>query len=117
VTRRQRAADELHATLEALDAIHDLIAEGRSAFDEDPDRRGHLSYLWIVVGSRLKNHCAVLDIPRATGRFAEAIAFRQKLAYTRPSKREDDFVWLSSVRDAPTLADEVRETLGALTEG
>jgi hypothetical protein len=73
-----------------------------------------LCYLWIVVGSRLKNHCAVLDVSRATGEFAKAIAFRQKLAYERPSKRDDALMWASSVHDAPRLSQDITETLSAI---
>lgn len=116
MTRQQRAADELHGASEALDAIGDLVAEGRDRFVATADRRGHLCYLWIVVGSRLKNHCAVLDIPRATGEFAKAIAFRQKLAYERPSKRDNDLVWAASVDDAPRLARDIIDTLAAMEE-
>lgn len=81
MTRQQRAVDELHGALEALRAIGELVADGHESFEAEADHRAHLCYLWIVVGSRLKNHCAVLDISRATGEFAKAIAFRQKLAY------------------------------------
>lgn len=116
MTRRQRATDELHGASEALDAIGALVAEGRGQFEASADRRAHLCYLWVVVGSRLKNHCAVLDIPRATGEFARAIAFRQKLAYERPSKRDDELVWTASVEDAPRLARDVAETLTAMRD-
>ena len=114
MTRQQRAADELHGASEALDAIGALVAEGREPFEASADRRAHLCYLWVVVGSRLKNHCAVLDIPRATGEFAKAIAFRQKLAYQRPSKRDDDLLWTASVSDAPRLARDISDTLTAM---
>ena len=116
MTRQQRATDELHGATEVLDAIAALVAEGQRAFDASADRRAHLSYLWIVVGSRLKNHCAVLDIPRATGEFAKAIALRQKLAYARPSKRDDELVWTTSLQDAPRLARDVAETAAAMEQ-
>ncbi len=114
MTRQQRAADELHGASEGLDAIAALVGEGREAFEASADLRAHLSYLWIVVGSRLKNHGAVLDIPRATGEFAKAIAFRQKLAYERPSKRDDVLVWAASVEDAPRLSRDIADTLAAM---
>lgn len=116
MTRQQRAADELHGAREGLDAIAALVAGGRQAFEASGDRRAHLAYLWIVVGSRLKNHCAVLDIPRATGEFARAIALRQKLAYARPSKRDDELVWATSLQDAPGLARDVAETVAAMEQ-
>lgn len=114
MSRQQRAADELHGALEGLEGIAALVEQGRAAFDANPDLQAHLSYLWIVVGSRLKNHCAVLDIPRATGEFAKVIAFRQKLAYERPSKRDDVLVWAASVEDAPRLSRDIADTLAAM---
>lgn len=114
MTRQQRAADELHGASDALASIGSLVSEGRERFEASADRRAHLCYLWIIVGSRLKNHCAVLDIPRATGEFAMAIAFRQKLAYERPSKRDDALVWTASVEDAPKLARDITDTLAAI---
>lgn len=76
MTRQQRrqARVELLAAADALARISELAGEGRERYDLEPDRRGHLRYLWIVVGSRLKNHSTVLDIPRAAGEFAPAIA-------------------------------------------
>lgn len=68
------------------------------------------------MGSRLKNHCVVLDLPRATGEFAKAIAFRQKLAYERPSKRYNELVWAASVEDAPGLARDITDTLVAMAQ-
>lgn len=56
----------------------------------------------------------MLDIPRATGAFAMAIAFRQKLAYERPSKRDDGLVWTASVQEAPKLSRDVTDTLAAI---
>jgi hypothetical protein len=58
--------------------------------------------------------CAVLDIPRATSDFAKAIAFRQKLAYARPSKRDDALVWAASVEDATQLSRDIADTLAAM---
>ncbi len=83
---RRQARAELLAAAEALTDIADLVAEGRERYEASADCRAHLRYLWIVVGSRLKNHGAVLHIPRATGEFAQAIALRDKLAYTAPGR-------------------------------
>ena len=75
-----------------------------------------MRYLWIVVGSRLKNHGTVLGITRAAGEFAPAIALRNKLASTAPGRIDDEQLWVTSVKDAPALANAVTDTLVALHE-
>lgn len=44
-----------------------------------------------------------------------AIAFRQKLAYERPSKRDDRLVWAASVDDAPKISRDITDTLAAIS--
>lgn len=114
--QRLRARAELLAAADALARISALAGEGRERYDREPDRRGHVRYLWIVVGSRLKNHSAVMDIPRATGEFAQAIALRHKLAYTAPDEVDDERVWDTSIADAPVLAAALTQTVAALDE-
>jgi hypothetical protein len=118
VTRQQRrqARIELLAAADALARIAELTGEGRERYDLEADRRGHLRYLWIVVGSRLKNHGTVLDIPRAGGTFAPAIALRNKLAYSAPGHIDDGQVWDTGIEDAPVLAEAVADTLAALDD-
>lgn len=114
--RRREARHELLAAADALTRISELISEGRERYDLEADRRGHVRYLWIVVGSRLKNHSSVLGIARAAGEFAPAIALRNKLAYTAPGRIDDAQVWFTSVEDAPVLTYAVTDTLAALED-
>ncbi|MEX1165110.1 MAG: hypothetical protein WEB03_16180 [Nitriliruptor sp.] len=102
--QRRQARIELWAAEDALARISELTGEGRERYDLEADRRAHLRYLWIVAGSRLKNHSTVLGITRAAGGFAPAIALRNKLAYTAPGRIDDGQVWVTSVEDAPVLA-------------
>jgi hypothetical protein len=65
--RTARVRSELLGALEALGEVAELVADGERAFWESTDRRQRIRYLWIVVGSRLKNYCQLVDIPRAAG--------------------------------------------------
>ena len=112
--RTTRVRTELLAALEALGEVGELVADGEEAFWESTDRRHRARYLWIVVGSRLKNYCQLVDIPRATGEMGQAIAFRHTLAYSVPSRISDDIVWRTSVDDLGRLQEVIRETGQAL---
>ena len=108
------ARAELQGALAALDELAALVREDEGAYASSGDRRARVRYLWIVVGSRLKNYCQVMAIPRAAGPFAQAIGLRHTLAYTRPDRVDDAVVWRTSVLDLPALREAVSETVGAL---
>ncbi|MHB8246638.1 MAG: hypothetical protein ACYDGN_15065 [Acidimicrobiales bacterium] len=108
------AAAELRVALAVLDDLADLVAEGETVFAASADRRARVRQLWIVVGSRLKNYCEVMDIPRATGPFGLAIGFRHILTYGRPDRVDDTIVWLTSLHDLAALRGAVSETLDAV---
>ena len=112
--RLATASAELQGALEALDNLAALVAEGEPAYASSADRRARVRYLWIVVGSRLKNYCQVMAIPRAAGPFGQAIGLRHTLAYARPDRVDDIIVWRTSLHDLPALREAVRETVGAL---
>lgn len=114
--QRRQARREPSAAADAPALIAELIGDGRERYDRDADRHGHVRYLWIVVGSRLKNHGTVLGITRAAGEFAPAIALRNKLAYPAPGRIDDVQLWVTSVEDAPVLASAVTDTLVALDD-
>lgn len=111
--RLATARAELQGTLQALDDLA-ALAEDERAYASSADRRARVLYLWIVVGSRLKNYCQVMAIPRATGSFGQAIGLRHTLAYARPDRVDDTIVWRTSVYDLPILREAVRETMDAL---
>jgi hypothetical protein len=113
--RRGAASSELVAARTALEAILSLVADGRPVFDQSIDRRRHFAYLWIVVGSRLKNHARVLQVARSGGEFGLAIGFRQKLAYSSPEEVDSEVLWRTSVINAPALLRQVEEAIGALS--
>ena len=112
--RLATARAQLQGALQALDDLAALVAEDERAYASSVDRRARVRYLWIVVGSRLKNYCQVMAIPRAAGTFGQAIGLRHTLAYARPDQADDIIVWRTSVHDLPALREAVHETVDAL---
>jgi hypothetical protein len=108
------ARAELLGVLETLDEIAALVVDGQEAYYESLDRRQRVRYLWIVVGSRLKNYCQLMGIARAIGVLGQAIGFRHTLAYMRPTHVDDEIVWRTSRDDLEPLRQAVRETERAL---
>ena len=79
------------------------MTEDESAYESSAHRRARVHYLWIVVGSRLKNYCKVMAISRAAGSFGQAIGLRHILASTGPGQVDDGIVWRTSVNELPAL--------------
>ena len=117
MNREERDAARVHlqVALGALASLADIIGEvGSGASTLSPAIRHQVRYLWIVAGSRLKEHARALGLTRAESGFADAIRFRDKLAYSSPRTIVDAVVWATSVTDGPRLADDVRDALDAL---
>ena len=112
--QRERARTELLVAADVLNRLSVLVAQGRELYDAEADRRAHVRYLWIVVGSRLKNYSAVLSAPRASGTLAHAVGLRQKLAYTAPQRIDDDLVWRTSEDEVLDLSAAISATVEAL---
>jgi hypothetical protein len=108
------ARSELDAVAGALEQLVTVVAEGERAYRLSTDRRGRVRYLWIIVGSRLKNYYQVIGPIDAVGEFAHAIGLRHVLAYRRPDEIDDDIVWSTSVEDLPRLKHAVDEAVTAL---
>jgi hypothetical protein len=116
---QQPAKKELDAGLAALSEIEAFDVAEETAFFENIDRQRHMIYLWIVVGSRLKNYCSLRGIGRASGHLGRAIALRDKLAYSDPAHVAPSIVWTtravgprcrarSPPRLSPDTSDDVR---------
>jgi len=113
--QREDARAHLQVALVALAAVRDAIGEvGSDVAKVSPATRHQVRYLWIVAGSRLKEHARVLGRTRAESGFADAIRFRDKLAYSPPGTIVDAVVWATSVSEGPRLADDVHDALDAL---
>jgi hypothetical protein len=116
VTREQRDGARAHLRI-ALDSLASLLAVidevGPDVSAASPAIRRQVRYLWIVIGSRLKEHARALERTRSKSGFADAIRFRDKLAYSSPGAIVDSVVWETSTSDGPRLADDMRDALDA----
>jgi hypothetical protein len=112
--QRRRARAELATAAAVLDRLAAFVDRDDDGDRSDPDRNGHLRYLWIVVGSRLKNYGVVVRAPRASGRLAGAVALRNKLAYAEPESVNDRRLWGTTVEHARPLATEISDLMAAL---
>lgn len=67
VSAARSGAAERDAAVSALDAITDLVREGRPAFDASAYRRHALAFHWVNVGSQLEQYVRVFndDVPIA----------------------------------------------------
>lgn len=109
------AAGQLSHALEMLARVDALAAQGRSRFDADEATRHQLRYLWIVVGSMLKNYCETLGIERGASVFSPVIGFRHVLAYHAAGQIDDDLVWRFSTTRVAALRDVIIQAQRSLT--
>lgn len=112
-SEREAARSELAAAENALAAVVGLLTPEEQAHDS-AHVRAHARYLWIVVGSRLKNYCAIVGIDRARGTLGAAIAMRHKLAYSDPDQIDDRTVRRATLVDAAVLAAAIEDASAAL---
>jgi hypothetical protein len=105
---------ELSAAVDALDRVAVLTAEGRPMFDSSRDRQLALAFLWVNIGSLLKQYCRKLDIELGTEPFSGPIKMRDKIAYGPVAALSADIVWDTCVRDGPTLRNLVADLRSAL---
>jgi hypothetical protein len=103
VSAPKPGADELDAALAALEAIAERVSEGRHRFDDSVDRQLALVFLWVNVGSQLKQYGRKRSIVSGTEPFAGPIRMRDKLAYGALPDLRAGVVWETCVRDGPEL--------------
>jgi hypothetical protein len=107
-------AAELDAAVDALDQAIALTAEGRAVFDGSRDRQPALTFLWVNIGSLLKQYCRKLDIPLGTEPLSAPIKMRDKIAYGPVAALSTDIIWETCVQDAPTLRGLIADLREAL---
>jgi uncharacterized protein with HEPN domain len=105
--------NELDAALMALDRIAQAVAEGEEVFEESPDRQFAMIFLWVNVGSLLKQYCRGRGIPLGSEPFAGPIRMRDKLLYGPIAGLRTDIVWETCASDAPTLRVLLSDLLAA----
>ena len=94
---------EIDEALSVLERIRRCVAEGQSIFDASQDRQWAMAYLWVNVGSLLKQLCRVHGVPLGTEPFSGPIRLRDKLAYGPASRLEPSIVWETSRAYGPRL--------------
>lgn len=94
---------ELAGAAVSLDRIAELVAEGKDAFDTSADRRLALVFLWINVGSLLKQYVRRTQQDFIGGVLAAPIRMRDKLVYGSILNLRLDIVCDSCVVDGPPL--------------
>lgn len=96
---------ELDAALEALSTVHDLVQQGRAAFDAAHDRRLALAMCWVSVGSQVKQLVRVRGITSAVTELSAPVRMRDKLAYQPLSDLDPEVLWATCVQDGPRLTE------------
>jgi len=94
---------ELEQAIEAVDTIIKLRNDGRASFDASADRRWALAFLWVNVGSALKQFCRLRGIEQGSP-FPGPIRMRDRLCYRAPSTVSSRILWDTCVYDAGPLA-------------
>ena len=105
---------ELDQALEALETIVVLRDEGRQRFDASEDRRWALAFLWVSVGSALKQFCRLRGIEQGRSPFPGPIRMRDRLCYRRASAVSPRILWDTCVHDADGLMLLLRDLRSAL---
>jgi hypothetical protein len=100
---------ELDQALEAVDTIIRLRNDGRESFDASEDRRWALAFLWVSVGSALKQFCRLQGIEQGSSPFPGPIRMRDRLCYRPPSTVSPRILWDTCVHDADPLAGLLRD--------
>ena len=96
-------AAELDQALESLEAITALTREGREPFASSADRRLALGFLWVNVGSALKQFCRVRGIAQGSSPFPGPIGLRDRLCYQRPADLSARILWSTCADDTGPL--------------
>lgn len=107
---------ELDQALEALGTIAALTGEGREVFDTSADRRLALAYLWVNVGSALKQHCRIIGIAQGSSPFPGPIGMRDRLCYQPAAELSARILWETCKDDAEPLAVLLTDLRRALSE-
>ncbi|MGH9070867.1 MAG: hypothetical protein ACRDX8_06810, partial [Acidimicrobiales bacterium] len=84
---------ELDQAREALGQIKALTEEGRAAFDASGDRRLALAFLWVNVGSALKQFCRLRGIAQGSSPFPGPVGMRDRLCYQRVDDLSARILW------------------------
>lgn len=96
---------ELGRALDALRNIAHLTSEGREIFDASADRRMALAFLWVNVGSALKQFCRLRSITQGSSPFPGPIGLRDRLCYQPAAAVSPRILWSTCTDDTGPLVD------------
>ena len=103
-------ADEaLHALIEALEELRQLLPASKGRWDADRVLRLAIERLWITAGNAAERYRLAAGIDAGDDPWAELVAYRHRLAHALPSDISSERVWSDSTGDLPRLLTEVRE--------
>lgn len=104
-----RPVDRLNAAAEGLREIRRLADGGRDAFDSSTDRQRALAYVWVTVGSALKDYSRDTGIAPGQPPFTAVIGYRDRLAHQALDRLDVEIVWETSVNRAQPLLRLIEE--------
>jgi uncharacterized protein with HEPN domain len=104
VKQRPTGPAERDQALETLEAITLLRDGDRESFNASEDHRWALAFLWLSVGSALKQFCRLRGIEQGSSPFPGPIRMRDRLYYRPPSTVSPRILWDTCLHDADPLA-------------
>lgn len=94
---------EIEQALDTLGVIARVRDGGRAAFDVSEERQWGAAYLWIAVGSALKQFCRLRGIDQGSSLFPGPIGMRDRLFYMPPRRLATAVLWETYENDADDL--------------
>lgn len=98
-------SNDLDELVEVLEAIRELVAEGRDLYDRDWRQRWALERGWIFAGN-LAERISRRDGPNDV--WAELIAIRNVYAHYTPGTIDASRVWFDAETDIERVLEQVR---------
>lgn len=81
----------------------DSPTKAHTAFEASADRQRALAYVWITVGSALKDYASDVGIRPGEPPFAAVIGYRDRLAHQALDRLDVEIVWETSINRATLL--------------
>ena len=108
---------EIDQALDALRMISALRSQGRQAFEDSQERQHSAAYLWIVVGSALKQFCRLRGIGQGSSPFPGPIGMRDRLCYASPRDLSASILWETCDKDTDDLMAVLLDVRSGLMAG
>lgn len=96
-------SDLLDGLMRELEAIAELAARGRTAWEGDELIRLAIERRWITAGNYAESYRVVAGLPTATDPWTELYDYRCLLAHALPELLDSERVWYDTVGDVSRL--------------